>query len=258
MTQEVIVNTPDGFSLNGLLERPDSSANSCVILCHGLSVDKEEKGAFTRLAAILSAEGFHTFRFDFRGCGKSSGMSTDYTITDAVTDLNSVIAYIKTSGYTAFIILAASFSGGCVSYYAGQNPKELHGVVLWNALIDYEEKINPTTERNRQAWGEVALESIKKQGYVERPNGFRLGKKLMDNIYSLKPWQELLKYKGPLVFIHGTADNFVPHSYSLKYAKELPQAKVVLIEGAEHGFHDTEDHFKQAESAVIEFVREVY
>lgn len=256
MKQQTTIQTSDGLLLDGLFERPESVSSSCVILCHGLTFDKEENGVFTKLAAKIADEGFHTFRFDFRGCGQSDGDSIDFTISGSLTDLESVVTHLKFLGYDSFIILAASFSGGCTSFYSSGNPIELKGLILWNALIDYEEKINPTTEWNKKAWGKAVLDSVEKHGYIERSSGFRLGKKLIDEIYTLKPWQALLKYDGPVIFIHGTADPLVPYSYSKKYADEMDNAQLVSIEDAGHGFHNNENHYKQAELAVIEFIKQ--
>lgn len=257
MTKQVAIKTPDGFVLDGLFETPDSKSKQCVVFCHGLSVDKEELGVFTKLAPKIVEGGYHTFRFDFRGCGKSTGQNTDFTVTGALTDLESVIEYLESQKYQFFIILAASFSGGCVSFYSGKNPKNLKGLILWNSLIDYEEKIRPTTERNKKVYGQAALDQVKKYGYVERSNGFRLGKKLIEEIWLLKPYEELLKFVNPTLFIHGTADTFVPYIYSKKYAKLMKNSRLVTIENAEHGFHIPIDYLL-VESAVIKFIKKIF
>lgn len=258
MKQYTKIKTADGILLSGLFEKSEQASNKCIILCHGLGVDKEEKGTFTKLPTRLANEGFHTFRFDFRGCGDSDGVNTDFTLSNALKDLKSVIIFLKTLQYNSFIVLAASFSGGCSSIYASENPEELKGLILWNALIDYEEKINPTTDRNKKNWGQAALDSVKKYGYIERKSGFRLGKKLIEEVFSIEPWRYLIKYRGPLIFIHGTSDSFVPSSYSVKYSEQIVDSKLVLIEGAEHGFHNNDNYYDQAEDAALGFIKEIF
>ncbi|WP_281860983.1 alpha/beta hydrolase [Salana multivorans] len=45
--------------------------------------------------------------------------------------------------------------------------------------------------------------------------------------------------RGPVLLVHGTADDVVPHAHSLDYARELrrhgQRVQVVLVEGAGHG-----------------------
>ena len=55
------------------------------------------------------------------------------------------------------------------------------------------------------------------------------------NIYN---WMRLF-YKDVLI-IHGTADSIVPVSYAQEAAETFPNAKLITIEGAEHGFHGPE------------------
>ena len=65
--KEVEFNATDDFKLYGTLEVPENTqSNKCVVLCHGLAVDREDLGVFTKLATKLVDEGFHIFRFDFR------------------------------------------------------------------------------------------------------------------------------------------------------------------------------------------------
>ena len=257
MKKEISIKSSNNIVLDGLFECFESSSNKCVVLCHGLSVDKEEKGIYTKLALKLVNAGYHTFRFDFRGHGKSGGKDVDWTITGGLEDLKSVISYLKSTGYDSFILIAASFSGGAVSLYSASNSDELKGIILWSALIDYEEKINPSTDRNKSFWGKVALERIKENGFTEMNHGFKLGKKVMDEIYTLKPWQELMKCKKPILFIHGSEDSFVPYRYPKKYADLIENAELVTIEGAEHGFHGDEDSTNKAYEETIKFIRNI-
>ncbi len=61
------------FSLNCLSvwhEAPSGAARGTVVHCHGLGEHSERhRNTFAKLVE----NGFHVFRFDFRGCGKSEG-----------------------------------------------------------------------------------------------------------------------------------------------------------------------------------------
>ncbi len=60
---------------------PQKKTRNCIILCHGITVNKEEGGIFTNLAKKLAKVGFAVFRFDFRGHGESEGDSINLTVT---------------------------------------------------------------------------------------------------------------------------------------------------------------------------------
>jgi alpha/beta superfamily hydrolase len=62
-----------GGRLALVLHRPDTSgAVPCVIACHGLGASKESD-KYLLMGAELPGAGMALARFDFRGCGESSG-----------------------------------------------------------------------------------------------------------------------------------------------------------------------------------------
>lgn len=253
--KELIVKTEDGIELDGLLETPDTVSNQCLILCHGLSVDKEELGVFTKFVPMLLEAGYHVFRFDFRGHGKSTRQEgLEYTVTGSLKDLTVVIDFLKKQGYKHFLILAASFSGGAVAMYSGNNPDGLEALIMWNSLIDYDEKINPTSERNKKSWGQAAKEQISEQGYIQRGRGFKFSKEAFEELYHLKPYEELIKFKKPTLFIHGDKDQHVRYEDSKKYAGMMDKAEMFTIKDAPHGFQIEADG-DMARAKALEFIK---
>ena len=63
----------------------------------------------------------------------------------------------------------------------------------------------------------------------------------------------LLALAAPL--FHGTEDPYVPESYSRRAAETLPDAELVIVEGAGHGFRG-DDLIRVAEDTAA-FVRRV-
>ena len=248
--EEKIYFESDGLKLCGLLEKKDTK--KCIILCHGMKVGKDEKGAFPKLSKAISDKGFSVFRFDFRGHGESEGLSRDMTIPGETRDVEAAFEKMKSHGFKEFGILGASFGGGPVAYFAEKNP-ELKGVAFWNALIDYSEKINPTTESNKQNWGEVAFKEAEETGEFKKSENFSLGLQFFKDLKVLKPWKSVLKLKMPLLFIHGDKDVHVLYSDSVKYAK-MYNAELVTIKGGVHGLRNK---IEEASEAAAEFFEKV-
>ncbi|MDD5192748.1 MAG: alpha/beta hydrolase [Candidatus Nanoarchaeia archaeon] len=260
MKQErIIFKNADGLKLCGILSKSDYESNICIILCHGITVDKEEDGIFTNLAKeIVETNRFNVFRFDFRGHGESEGKSEDMTITGEKRDLEAAINLLKGRSYSRFGILAASFAGGAVCLYCGEHPEIPKALVLWNALIDYSSKINPVTEWGKRYWGKPAFDRVKKQGYTEiGSRKFKVGKEFMSEIKNLKPWKELKKLNIPILFVHGDKDAHIPYGDSVKYSKMFKKG-LATIKGAEHGFHDNKEDAEEANNATINFFYEVF
>lgn len=115
---EVVV---QGQSLAGVLHAPQRWPEvPCVVLCHGL-LSSMESPKFKALAEALSLEGMAAVRFDFRGCGKSSGSLRESTVSGRLEDLGAVIRFLAEGfGYERTPGLMGSSMGGFVALlYAG-------------------------------------------------------------------------------------------------------------------------------------------
>jgi predicted alpha/beta-hydrolase family hydrolase len=66
MEEKFYFKNKDDLKLCGILTKSTKETKSCIVLCHDITVDKEEGGIFTELAKKLANVGFAVFRFDFR------------------------------------------------------------------------------------------------------------------------------------------------------------------------------------------------
>lgn len=254
MEEKVYFKTSDGLKLCGILSIPKQKTNKCIILCHGIgNVDKEEDGIFTVLAERLDDAGFAVLRFDFRGQGESGGKQIDMTVSGETKDLEAVTRFLQKKGYKDFGILGASFAGGAVSLFTNKNRDLVKGLILWNALIDYQSMIKPKTNWEKKYWGSEAFDRAEQLGYAEIGSSkYRMGRTLSRELKTLKPWELLRNIQVPILFIHGDRDDHVPFEDSVKYAK-IFNAKLVTIKGATHGFHEKPEYSEEADKATVDF-----
>ena len=75
--------------------------------------------------------------------------------------------------------------------------------------------------------------------------------------YSLKDVssaQALANSRLPVLFIHGTGDNFVPADMTAEnYAAAMGEKRTVIVEGADHGFSYVEDR-ERCRKEVLDFI----
>lgn len=254
MEEKIYFTNTDGLKLCGILTRPQRETQKCIILCHGITVTKEEDGIFTKLAKKLADNGFAVFRFDFRGHGESEGNSVELTVTGEKRDLKAAIKFLENLGYKDFGITVASFGGGAVSLFVAENENLIKALVFWNALIDYHSILDPKLPWPKANFGKEAMERLEKDGFIEiGSRKFKVGKALFAELRKLEPWKEIQNLKIPMLFVHGDKDNYVPYEDSVKYSNLFQNAKLKIIKGAEHGFHDKEEDAKKADDVAIKF-----
>lgn len=254
MQEKIYLKNGEGLNLCGILNESDKSGGRCIILCHGITVDKDESGdSFVHLASELVKKGFAVFRFDFRGHGESEGRSLDLTVSGEIDDLQSAVLFLRNRGYERFGIVAASFGGGAASLFSSRNSDQVKALVLWNAIIDYDSLLNPRLPWPTKYFGETALLKLKRDGSIEiGSRGFAISEIFFQDLKELRPWKELRKIHIPILFLHGDKDTYVPYEDSVKYS-EMLGAEMKTIPGAEHGLCNNESVAKEAREAVTTF-----
>lgn len=221
----------NNLKLVGILQKPKKPSTHCIILTHGLGTDKDENGTYITLAETLSKK-FHTFRFDFQAHGESEGKQQSLTIKREINDILSTINYLKTLNYKTFSIIASSFSGAPTLYLIKKYP--IKSLILWNALIDYKTIKNPKTDEQKKRFSKNNLFQVLKQGYMPfGRNNFKIGLKLIIDIYTKRPYKILKELKIPTLLIHGNKDTLVPMEDTLKHLKNN---EFKIIKNATHGF----------------------
>ena len=247
----------DGLKLCGILTKPQKETEKCIILCHGITVTKEEGGIFTKLAERLAENDFAVFRFDFRGHGESEGNSIDLTITGEKKDLEAAVKFMQDSGYKDFGITVASFGGGAVSLFVAEHRNLIKALVLWNAVIDYHSILQPELPWPKENFGKEAMKKLETQGYIEiGSRKFKVGKVLFSELKQLEPWKGIQNLEIPILFIHGNKDNYVPYEDSVKYSKLFNNTKLETIQGGEHGFHHNRRDADKVDEVTIQFFLE--
>lgn len=129
---------PEGH-LSLVLHRPSGSGASgsppapCVVACHGLSASKDSD-KYLLLAEEFPRAGLALARFDFRGCGESSGVEEETTVSSRIEDVQAVLKLLEADpGLDGRFGLLGSSLGGFVALQAAAARGDGTPVVTWNA-----------------------------------------------------------------------------------------------------------------------------
>lgn len=252
------VTTPDQFELDVVYHKI-KNFKRIVVFAHGMTVNKDDEGIFVRADAELQKRGFSTLRFDFRAHGNSSGNSvTDFTITNELVDLQSMINFVRDEGYEWIGLAGASFGGGIAALYAGEHPQIIQKLLLANPVLDYEKCfLRLTTPWSKVDFNNV-FERIDQEGCIKvGSRRFALGRKLFEEMSEYHPCNVLKNFTKPLLIIHGDLDSKVSFQDTYECFQSLPtsQKRFEKIVGSEHGFH-TEPFETQVTNMVVEFFSE--
>jgi len=118
-----------------MLHLPASARPPFVITCHGLFSSKESE-KFLSIAEIFTRQGIAVIRFDFGGCGESTGDFAATTVTRRLTELEAVAAFYRRHEKlgSAFGIMGSSLGGYLAVLCASR--RHVSALSIWAAPYD--------------------------------------------------------------------------------------------------------------------------
>lgn len=210
---------------------PEKGSFPLVICCHGLGGIHEGS---RDIAERFASEGIGAFIFDFCGGSYDSlseGKTTEMTVLTETKDLEVIIDELKKhEGVDVNNIFLLGKSQGAVvsTIVAFRRPDEIKGIIgLYSGYF----------------MEDMAREEAGK--YEKLPPVLNVLKvdvsdRYIEDMMNLHIYDMMRKYSGDVLLIHGTEDSVAPISYAEEAAVTFPNARLITIEGAEHGFHGPE------------------
>ena len=254
--QEFFIDS-DGIAIHAKLEMPEGAPERCplCIVQHGLTGHMEENHIMA-VAKALREVGVATLRVEMYGHGKSGGSFAKHTLLKWVDNMLDVIDYAKGLDWATDLYLCGHSQGGLLTMLvAALRPDDLKAIIPMSPaiiIIDSARKgsifgipFDPVHVPDRIWMGDPKLA----EGGTPVPSFcgdyFRIAQHINVD-------EAIASYRGPVLLVHGTADEGVPVQDSIDAAEKYENAQIVLLDGDDHGYHK---HLDQVCAAVQEFVR---
>ncbi|ORY40132.1 alpha/beta-hydrolase [Rhizoclosmatium globosum] len=285
------VESPEDEWISGTIHYPvgtspgqgsESKPTSILILCHGIAAHRNSPKLYPLVAERLS---FPTLRFDFRGCGMSSGSvlrMVDYF--RCVDDLALVLDWLRKQGgwkvegvvghsMGSMFPLASprliSLSGRFAMKQGltekvvrdGVVPKEqMHSILAAKQLNERRDEFTVKGWRSGRVdeSGNVVRGSV-----VEYSLCIQEAIALWERIDSLLPSLKELPSHIQSLIIHGDEDEIVPAKDALLFEKVLPNNSLHLIVKGNHNLTGKEDgdegrlHIDVVANIIVEWVHKL-
>lgn len=241
--------TRDGLHLRGVVERPEGDAPCpAVIMLHGFTGDMGYRPGtlFQRIAERLTVAGVAAVRFDFNGHGGSDGDFTRMNVLNEIEDAIAVLDHVRSLDWVTDIRLLGHSQGGVV---AGMMAGLYHDVIDRLALMApaatlKDDALAGTCMGVRYDAAHIP-DTVAIDGGVHVVGGhyFRIAQMLP--IYEVTA-----RFAGPVLTVHGLADEIVDPAASRRYGETMPDCTVSLYPRLDHGIEGA-DH----DAAVTEVIR---
>ncbi len=227
MLQEFYIDS-DGVRIHAKLDRVEGKDKSPLcILIHGFTGHMEEDHIIAAQQAMNRA-GVSVLRAEMYGHGGSDGEFKDHTLYKWVTNALSVVKYAKSLDFVTDLYLCGHSQGGLLTMLIG-------GMCAddFKAIIPLSPAwMIPEVARE----GSILGTSFDPKHIPEKINSgdWELSGDYIRVAQTIHVEDEIDRYEGPVLIIHGDEDEAVPYSYGEKAAKLYKNAKLVTIHGDDH------------------------
>jgi uncharacterized protein len=187
-----------------------------VVACHGLSASKDSE-KYLQLAEEFTRADLALARFDFQGCGESTGREAMTTVATRIADLLAVLEHVRSHPrLDGRVGLLGSSMGGFVALHVAAAIGDAWPVVTWNAPASLRALSEPERRDDGTGIGPPFLAEVAEGRYAETPSG--------------RSWH---------LVIQGEADDVVsPRHGALLHARAREPRNLVGIAGGDHRLTD--------------------
>ena len=245
MTQHFWIDD-DGIRLSAVLERPHGGPCPLVIFLHGFTSTKDRPHNIASCRAMRDA-GCATLRMDLYGHGESGGEFRDHTLYRWISNTMAAIRYARSLDFVTDIYLSGHSQGGLTAALAGgMYPDIVRGLILRAPAF-----MIPRCAREGSMLGR-SFDPLHIPDQIDVIKGLTLSGDYIRVAQTICAEDAVRRFPGPVLLIHGSADDVVPPEDSERAAAMYRHCKLILLPGESHHFDVLPDRM---EAAITEWLQ---
>lgn len=219
---EITTTSTDGLKLSALMYKQPTPTNKWVILVHGY---KETNQSMKDAAVVFINHGYNVLLPDNRGCGKSEGQWLGMGWLDKEDIKCWINEVAKLTPDPSIIMYGRSMGGATTMMLSGDNPQY---VDLYIEECGYTSAYDIFSSELNKRFNLPPFPLMDIGNIIAQ---FKAGY----NFKEASSVNQVKKCNKPMLFIHGTEDNFVSFSnLDIVYNAKKGVKEKMVVEGANH------------------------
>lgn len=211
-----------------------------VIICHGFIGNRiGVNRLFVKAAREFASKGFAVLRFDYEGCGESSGEYGSYGLDRFIQQTKDVIDFTASIDQVdqEQIFLLGHSLGGAIAALTASTDERVEKLIMWAAVgHPFHDIVKIVGPENYQ--------TLVSQPFIDH-EGFALTKRFFDSLREYHPLEVARSFTGDAIVLHGTEDKEIPVDYCTHYQAAFKRGRSKscvkeVIVGADHTFSSLE------------------
>ena len=235
----------DEIRLHAELEMPENHPERCplVIVIHGFTGHMEERHILA-VSHTFNELGCATLRVEMYGHGSSGGSFHDHTLYKWISNALTVIDYARGLNFVTDIYLCGHSQGGLLVMLAAAMKRDVIKAVIPMSPA----AMIPEAARRGELLGQ-RFDPDHIPDELDSWDNKTLGGNYIRVAQTIRVEDAIDHYEGPVLIVHGDADEAVPLACGEAAAKRYKNGKLVIIPGDTHCYDYHLDQVTQAIAA---------
>lgn len=239
ITKEFIKSTKGNLAL--AIHHTEAKTKKLAILCPGF-LDSKDYAGLVALANELAEYGYTVVRFDPTGVWESEGDIADYTTTQYLANIKSVLEYMLTQNEYTDILLGGHSRGGMVSLLYTARDKRISKVL---GIMPSSDK-SMTPEREKE-WREnkVSVSTRDLPDEREKRREFRVPFSHVEDRAKYYVVDDVAKITVPIILLAGEQDTLItPNDVKRIFGNANEPKTFTIIPKVGHDYRLNDDEVK--------------
>lgn len=267
-TETKVSISANGRKITAVVTMPEGDGKfPAVVMNHGHGGSKDEGTGFAGIARALADKGIASIRMDFPGCGESPEPFTKNCLSNMVEDSNACRDYLV-GNYSVDTgrlgVLGYSMGGRITSTIISQGEHGYQAAALLAGAVGDGEKMAAGAGGavDPEQFPAVYAEAQEKGYYrITTPYGKvqDLAPQWFDDLRNIDPLENVGAFTGPVLVMYGDKDDVVPPEVNKLSLNAYPNAKEIVVPGANHGYafyQDDPETTAVVENGIADFFAE--
>ncbi len=229
------------------IHNSEKPTDKLAILCPGY-LDSKDYKHLVGLAEVLNGRDYTVIRFDPTGTWESDGDISDYTVTQYLDDIKSVLEYMLAKGDYNDILLGGHSRGGQLSIlYSARDPKI-------STILGIMPSSGPITGKKRDDWDKLGV-SISQRDLPDDRNKTKEFCVPFDHVLDRDQYDavgDIKKIKSPVILIAGELDEVVePEDVKELFENANEPKKFIIIPNIGHDYRLNDDEVKLVNEEIL-------
>ena len=249
LMEKIKVKTPKG-NIAAVIHSTANHSDRLAILCPGY-LDTKDYAHLVFLAEDLAMQGYSAVRFDPIGTWESEGNIEDYTVTQELEDIKSIIDFMLNRQPYPNIVVGGHSRGGLISVIYASKDKRVTEVL---AIMSPYALVRTVNIGKIAKWKqEGSRKSIRDIPNSKDQKEFNVPYSDIEDSEQYDVLDIVSKLQIPLIFVAGEKDDVIPVEDVKKfYDRAIQPKELIVVEGIDHNYRHHPDEIDKVNKLIIQ------